>query len=221
MPLVPFNGAYRNKKVLITGNTGFKGSWLSLWLSLLQAKVYGYSLQPPTHPSLFEDLHLDRVVELEQADVLDFGKLKNAIRRIQPDIIFHLAAQSLVRESYARPMETIQVNTMGSLHVMEAVRQLGMPMAIVMVTSDKCYENKEWVYGYRESDAPGGYDPYSSSKGAAEVLISSWRNSFFNKDRISGHGVRLASVRAGNVIGGGDWAADRIVPDCIRDLNEG
>lgn len=221
MRTLPFEGVFKNKKILITGNTGFKGSWLTLWFSLLEARVYGYALGPPTQPSLFEDLHLEKLAVQEEADVLDFERLKATINRVQPDIIFHLAAQSLLGESYDHPLETIQVNTMGSLHVMEAVRQLGIRTALVMVTSDKCYENKEWVHGYRETDPLGGYDPYSASKGAAEILIASWRNSFFPPDQISRHGVRLASVRAGNVIGGGDWAKDRIVPDCIRNLSQG
>ncbi|ELR71646.1 CDP-glucose 4,6-dehydratase [Fulvivirga imtechensis AK7] len=213
-----FDDIFKNKRVLVTGNTGFKGSWLTLWLSMLGAEVYGYSLQPPTKPSLFRILNLNKLINHEEADIRHFNRLKGTIKKVKPDIIFHLAAQSLVGESYLTPLETIEVNTMGPVNVMEAVRQLGEPTAVVMITSDKCYENKEWLHGYRETDPLGGYDPYSSSKGAAEVLIASWRNSFFPSDRIPVHGVRLASARAGNVIGGGDWAKDRIVPDCIRDL---
>ncbi|MBL6448110.1 CDP-glucose 4,6-dehydratase [Fulvivirga sp. 29W222] len=216
-----FDNIYKNKKVLVTGNTGFKGSWLTLWLSMLGAEVYGYSLQPPTEPSLYKVLDLSKLINQEEADIRDFNRLKKIIKTIKPDIIFHLAAQSLVGESYLTPLDTIEINTMGSANVMEAVRQLKYPVAIVMVTSDKCYENKEWLHGYRETDPMGGYDPYSSSKGAAEILISSWRNSFFPNNTILNHGVRLASARAGNVIGGGDWAKDRIVPDCIRDLLKG
>lgn len=218
MTHLPFNEIFRNKKVLITGNTGFKGSWLTLWLSELQADVYGYSLKPPTEPSLFNILRLQRVATQIEADVRDFDQLLDSISDIQPDIIFHLAAQSLVMESYSCPKETVEVNVLGSMHVLEAVRVAGIPCAVVMVTSDKCYDNKEWEHGYRETDPLGGFDPYSSSKGAAEILINSYRNSFFNKYEIARHGVRLASARAGNVIGGGDWAKDRIVPDCIRDL---
>lgn len=218
MDPLPFNGIYKNKKVLITGNTGFKGGWLTVWLSTLEADIYGYSLKPPTVPSLFQILNLERFIAQEEADVRDFERLTAAIKRIQPAIIFHLAAQSLVRESYAKPLETIATNTFGSVNLMEAVRQAGIPVAVVMITSDKCYDNKEWIHGYREVDPLGGYDPYSASKGAAEIFISSWRNSFFNISDISKHRVRIASARAGNVIGGGDWANDRIVPDCIRDL---
>lgn len=213
-----FTTSYIRKKVLITGNTGFKGSWLTLWLHHLGATVYGYSLEPPTNPSLFETLALDHLAHQEYGDVRSFKNLKDAIKRIKPDIIFHLAAQSLVGESYQMPLETIQVNTMGVVHLLEAVRQIARPTALVMVTSDKCYQNKEWIYGYREVDSMGGYDPYSASKGAAEILINSWRDSFFPPQQLKEHGVRLASVRAGNVIGGGDWAKDRIVPDCMRDL---
>lgn len=215
-----FDGIYKNKRVLITGNTGFKGSWLTLWLSELQAEVFGYALKPPTEPSMFDTLQLSQIASQEEADIRDFEKLKVSIKKIKPDIIFHLAAQSLVRESYLNPLETIQVNTLGSVNIMEAVRQTGIATAIVMVTTDKCYENKEWLHAYREPDPLGGYDPYSSSKGAAEILISSWRNSFFNTNEIRKHGVRIASVRAGNVIGGGDWAKDRIIPDCILDLKK-
>lgn len=210
--------SYENKKVLITGNTGFKGSWLTLWLYYLGAEVHGYSLAPPTSPSLFETLQLEQLVFQEHADVRDFNRLKKTIETIKPDIIFHLAAQSLVGESYVSPLETIQVNTLGTANLLEAVRQTKQEIALIMVTSDKCYQNKEWVHGYRETDPMGGYDPYSASKGAAEILINSWRDSFFHPDQIEKHGVRLASVRAGNVIGGGDWAKDRIVPDSMRDL---
>jgi CDP-glucose 4,6-dehydratase len=218
MDIPLFDGIYRNKRVLVTGNTGFKGSWMTLWLSRLGAQVYGYSLAAPTTPSLFELVGLDSIANQQEADVLDLDKLTRVMREVRPDIIFHLAAQSLVRESYENPHETAQVNVIGSVNVLEAVRRTGIPAAVVMVTSDKCYLNKEWLHGYRENDPLGGYDPYSASKGAAEVLIDSWRNSFFHPQAIDKHGVRVASVRAGNVIGGGDWAKDRIVPDCIRDL---
>jgi CDP-glucose 4,6-dehydratase len=214
-----FGNVFRNKKVLITGHTGFKGSWLVLWLKNLGADVYGYSQAPPTSPSMFELLDLQRFVHNHTiADVRDDRRLSDAISQIRPDIIFHLAAQSLVGRSYAAPLETIQVNVQGTVNLLEAVREAKFPVAIIVVTSDKCYDNKEWLYGYRENDPLGGYDPYSASKGAAEILVNSWRNSFFNPKQLSDHGVRIATVRSGNVIGGGDWGTDRIFPDCIKDL---
>ena len=216
--LVGFNKKYEGKKVLITGHTGFKGSWLSLWLKELGADVYGYALDPPTHPSLFEILKLENQIHHQIGDILDLKKLRKSIQKIQPDIIFHLAAQSLVGESYKEPLYTIWANTVGTVNVLEAVRLSGLSPAIIAVTTDKCYENKEWIYGYRENDPLGGYDPYSASKGAAEILIASWRNSFFNIDQLAEHGVRLASVRAGNVIGGGDWNKDHIMTNCIQAL---
>ena len=212
--------AYRGKKVLITGHTGFKGSWLSLWLTHLGATVYGYALEPPTKPSLFQSLQLQDIMEHQLADIRDSEKLEKSLSRIKPDIIFHLAAQSLVRDSYESPVETVTVNTLGTINVMEAVRQLKLPVAMVMVTSDKCYHNQEWLYGYRETDPMGGYDPYSSSKAAAEIFIDSWRNSYFHPENIAVHGVRLASARAGNVVGGGDWTKDNLLPDCIRALQQ-
>lgn len=213
-----FDGVYNGKKVLITGHTGFKGSWLSLWLSSLGANVYGYALAPHTSPALFDVLKLKEIVNHEEADICDLERFRKTIRSIKPDIIFHLAAQTLVRHSYENPVESIMVNTVGTVNILEAIRLENLPVAAVMVTTDKCYENKEWHFGYRENDPMGGYDPYSASKGAAEILISSWRDSYFNPARLSDHGVRVASVRAGNVIGGGDWSKDRIVPDSIRDL---
>lgn len=211
---------YKNKKVLITGHTGFKGSWLSLWLLQLGAKVHGYALAPPTSPSLFEQLDLANRMDSQLGDVRNLQELKDYIKKVAPDFIFHLAAQSLVRDSYENPVETIETNINGTVNLLEAVRQLGIPTTIVVITSDKCYENKEWVHGYRENDPMGGYDPYSMSKGAAELVTSSYRRSFFNPGDYKNHGVRLASARAGNVIGGGDWAKDRIVPDCIRALQK-
>ena len=213
-------GIYKNKRVLITGHTGFKGSWLTLWLTELGAQVFGYALPPPTNPSLFESLDLAKTIDHEVGDVRDFGQLKKRIQRINPDIIFHLAAQSLVGKSYEEPLETVQVNAFGTANLLEAVRQIGLPAALVLITSDKCYENKEWLFGYREEDALGGRDPYSASKAATELLIRSWRDSFFHPSAIDRHGVRIASARAGNVIGGGDWSKNRIVPDCIRDLQK-
>lgn len=209
---------YTNKKVFVTGHTGFKGSWLSLWLLQLGADVYGYSLDPPTNPSLYGLLRLEEVTKSERADILDVETLRRSLRRIKPDIIFHLAAQALVRTSYGLPAETFMVNAAGTVNLLEAIRQENISTAVVLVTTDKCYANKEWIYGYREDDSLGGFDPYSASKAAAEILIAAWRNSFFHPAEVSMHGVRVASARAGNVVGGGDWSKDRIVPDCIRDL---
>jgi len=213
--------SYRDRKVMITGHTGFKGSWFSLWLAKAEAQVYGYSLPPPGNPALFDMLQLKDIVQHQIADIRDFNQLSKTIFRIKPDIIFHFAAQSLVGASYASPLETIEVNTVGTANLMEAVRHAGVPAAVVVVTSDKCYRNREWNYGYRETDELGGDDPYSASKGAAEIMVHSWRKSFFDPSRIQEHGVRVASVRAGNVIGGGDYAVDRIIPDCIRYLQAG
>lgn len=211
-------GIYSGKRVLITGHTGFKGSWLTLWLSHLGATTFGYALAPPTNPSLFELLRLADIIDHQVADIRDESNLTKAVARAKPDIIFHLAAQSLVRESYDTPFETVEINTLGTIRLMEAVRRLGQPVSMVMVTSDKCYENKEWLHAYRETDPLGGHDPYSASKAGAELFISSWRKSFFHPDAISSHGIRLASARAGNVVGGGDWTKDNLVPDCIRAL---
>jgi CDP-glucose 4,6-dehydratase len=207
--------------VLITGHTGFKGSWLSLWLANAGAQIYGYSLRPPGNPALFDLLQLKDVVQHQIADIRDFNQLSKTIFRIKPDIIFHLAAQSLVGQGYSTPLETIEVNTLGTANLMEAVRHAGVPTAVIVVTSDKAYRNMEWKFGYRENDELGGDDPYSASKGAAEIMVHCWRKSFFDPARVKEHGVRLASVRAGNVIGGGDYAVDRIVPDCIRYLQRG
>lgn len=211
-----FAKAFFGKKVAITGHTGFKGAWLAFWLHLLGAKVAGYSLEPPTSPALFDILALDADIDHQIGDIRDLAGLKAWILRQQPDFLFHLAAQPIVRFSYEEPLTTYQVNVNGTIHVLESLRSLDKPCIAIMVTTDKCYENREWVYGYREVDPLGGHDPYSSSKAAAELAISAWRRSFF-KD----HPVMIASARAGNVIGGGDWAKDRIVPDCIRFLREG
>ncbi|MEL4455491.1 CDP-glucose 4,6-dehydratase [Lutimonas vermicola] len=211
---------YKDKKVLVTGHTGFKGSWLSQWLLKLNADVYGYALEPSTSPSLHEQLGLKDKISSKIDDIRNFDALKDYIRSTEPDIIFHLAAQPLVRDSYLDPVYTWETNVNGTMNVLEAVRQLGFETNIVVITSDKCYENKEWIFGYRENDALGGYDPYSASKGAAEIVVSSWRRSFFNPKDYSRHKVKLSSARAGNVIGGGDWAKDRIIPDCIRALQD-
>jgi len=209
---------YHNKKVLVTGHTGFKGGWLSQWLLSLGAEVYGIALPPVGEVSLFDQLQLQKHLTHHICDIRGFEPLKNLVREIEPDIIFHLAAQPLVRESYEIPLLTVETNVMGTVHLLEAVRTLNLSTTIIVITSDKSYENQEWMFGYRENDPMGGYDPYSASKGACEVLTASWRQSFFNPSDYANHGVKLATVRAGNVIGGGDWAADRIVPDCMRAL---
>ena len=215
-----FNGIYNNKTVLVTGHTGFKGSWLCFWLIQMGAKVIGYSLEPPTSPNHFELLNLDMVSVI--GDIRDSDKLNAVFAQYQPEIVFHLAAQPLVRLSYKEPVETFETNVIGTLKVFEACRNTKSVRAIVNITSDKCYENKEWVWGYRENDPMGGYDPYSASKGCAELVTSSYRNSFFNVNEYGkSHNVLLASCRAGNVIGGGDWAKDRLMTDIMVAVSEG
>lgn len=206
-----FNGIYKGKKVFLTGHTGFKGAWLSIWLKQLGAEVLGYSLEPNTTPNLFNLCEIDKEINSVFGDIRDSEKLEKVMTKFNPDIVFHLAAQPLVRLSYNEPKMTYETNVIGTLNVYEAARKCNSLKAIVSITTDKCYENKEWVYGYRENDPMGGYDPYSSSKGCAELLTSSYRNSFFNN-----LGISLASTRAGNVIGGGDWAEDRLIPDLVR-----
>lgn len=206
---------WQDKTVFVTGHTGFKGSWLCLWLELLGAKVFGYSLSVPTEPNLFELVKGDRLTSTI-ADVCNLEQLTQAIQAAQPEIVIHMAAQSLVRESYKNPVTTYATNIMGTVNVLEAVRQVGHVKAVIIVTSDKCYENQEWLWGYRESEPMGGYDPYSSSKGCAELVTEAYRNSFFNPSTYTQHGVGVASVRAGNVIGGGDWASDRLIPDIVK-----
>lgn len=214
-----FGGIYKNKKVLVTGHTGFKGSWLSLWLKELDAKVIGYALQPNTQPNHFELLDIDMISII--GDITDYDRLYQVFQEYQPDIVFHLAAQPLVRYSYANPVETFQTNVMGTVNVFEACKNTKSVKAIVNITSDKCYDNKEQIWGYRETDSMGGYDPYSASKGCAELVTSSYRNSFFNPDDYHiKHNTLLASCRAGNVIGGGDWAEDRLIPDIIRAIEK-
>jgi len=213
---------FEGKKILITGHTGFKGSWLTLWLIKLGTKVIGYSLEPPTKPSLFEILNLKEKIVHIIGDIRDEEKLKNIFKKYKPEIVFHLAAQSLVRFSYKEPKLTYETNVMGTLNILEAIRETKSVRVVIIVTSDKCYENKEWVYGYRENDPLGGYDPYSSSKACAELVVEAYRNSFFNpKNYGKEHQVALASVRAGNVIGGGDWQVDRLIPDCVKALSKG
>jgi CDP-glucose 4,6-dehydratase len=217
-----FGDIYRGKKVLVTGHTGFKGSWLCEWLLSLGAEVVGYSLDPQPHEKLFDQLKLSaRLTEDHRADILDQPKLAKVVQESRPDVVLHLAAQPLVQLSYDIPVETFATNVMGTAHLLEAVRLSGHSCAVVAVTTDKCYENREWLHGYREEDAMGGHDPYSASKGAAELVIASYRNSFFASGSNSKSKVHLASARAGNVIGGGDWAKDRIVPDCIRAIQQG
>lgn len=211
---------YRGKTVFVTGHTGFKGAWLSIWLHKLGARVVGFALAPETR-SLFAAARLDTRIAHIEGDVRDVDALRRAMTTHKPDMVFHLAAQSLVRPSYRSPRETFDVNVMGTVNVLEAVRATASVRVCEIITSDKCYENREWVYAYRENDAMGGYDPYSASKGAAELAVNSYRNSFFNLQAASNPNVGLASVRAGNVIGGGDWAEDRIIPDCIRALSAG
>jgi CDP-glucose 4,6-dehydratase len=207
---------WTGKKVFVTGHTGFKGSWLSLWLQMLGAEVIGYALAPPTSPSLFELANVAHGMTSVVGDIKDLNLLKQVMQSYQPDIVIHMAAQALVRESYHNPVDTYAVNIMGTVNVLEAVRSVSSVRAVVSITSDKCYENREWVWGYRESDPMGGYDPYSSSKGCAELVATAYRQSFFNPADYGQHGVAIATVRAGNVIGGGDWAKDRLIPDILN-----
>jgi len=217
-----FAGVFAGKKVLVTGHTGFKGSWLSLWLAELGAEVHGYALAPDTEPNLFETAKVESSLTSHRiADIRDYAALKAALTEIRPDIVLHLAAQPLVRLSYREPRETYETNVMGTVNLLDAIRSVDSVRVCQIITSDKCYENHEWVYAYRENDAMGGFDPYSNSKGCAELVVSSYRQSFFHPDRIGEHGVSVASSRAGNVVGGGDWAEDRIIPDCIRALSAG
>lgn len=218
-----FNNFYKGKKVLVTGHTGFKGSWLSIWLHELGAEVVGVGLEPYSEKDNFVLSGIGKKIKADiRADIRDGEKMKEIFALYQPEIVFHLAAQPLVRLSYEIPVETYQTNVMGTINIMEAIRATESVKVGVMITTDKCYDNKEQMRGYKEDDPFGGYDPYSSSKGACEIAIQSWRRSFFNpEDYGKKHHVSLASVRAGNVIGGGDWAKDRIIPDCIRALEAG
>jgi len=210
-----FSNIYKNKVVLVTGHTGFKGSWLALWLQELGAKVIGYALNLPSTPNHFELLELDTVSII--ADIRDRRKLVEVFSSYNPELVFHLAAQPLVRQSYKEPVHTFETNVMGTVNVLEACRQQESVRAMVNITSDKCYENREWVWGYRENDPMGGYDPYSSSKGCAELIANSYRSSFFSLQNYGQtHQFLLASARAGNVIGGGDWGEDRLIPDIVR-----
>jgi CDP-glucose 4,6-dehydratase len=221
-------GPFDGKVVLVTGHTGFKGSWLAEWLLMLGARVVGVALPPPTKPSLFEQLGLASRMEHHVLDIGDADGLARLVRQTQPDFVFHLAAQPLVRESYREPVATWSTNVMGTIHLLEALRDLGAEYGDqgrrctgIFITSDKCYDNREWVHGYRENDALGGHDPYSASKAGAEIAVAAYRKSFFGIDGDERSTLGIATARAGNVIGGGDWAADRIVPDCIRHLEAG
>ncbi len=210
-----------NKKVFITGHTGFKGSWLCLWLHLPGARVSGYALNPPTEPNLFDLCGIKNFVETATADVRDGLALIKAMTEAKPEIVVHMAAQPIVRDSYKIPVETYSINVMGTVNLFEAVRKCSSVKAVVNVTTDKCYENKEWPWGYRENDYLGGYDPYSNSKACSELVTSAYRSSYFNPNEYDSHGVGVASARAGNVIGGGDWATDRLIPDCVRAILKG
>lgn len=217
-----FHDFYRGKRVLVTGHTGFKGSWLSIWLHELGAEVIGVAQDPFTERDNFVLSGIGQRIKADiRADIRDGERIKEIFRQYQPEIVFHLAAQPLVRLSYDIPVETYQTNVMGTIHILEAIRFTDSVKVGVMITTDKCYENREQIWGYRENEPMGGYDPYSSSKGAAEIAIASWRRSFFHPGAYEKHGKSIASVRAGNVIGGGDWALDRIIPDCIKALEAG
>lgn len=217
-----FTDFFKNKKVFITGHTGFKGSWASLWLQKMGAKVTGYSLEPPTNPSLFELAHVAKGMKHIVGDVRDYAHLLQSLQESSPEIVIHMAAQPIVRESYKNPVETYSINLMGTVHLLQAIREIPSVRSVVNVTTDKCYENREWVWGYRENEPMGGYDPYSNSKGCSELATASFRNSFFAPAEYGKkHHVCLATVRAGNVVGGGDWAVDRLIPDCMKAVLRG
>lgn len=211
---------WKGRKVLITGHTGFKGSWLSLWLQKAGAVLTGFALQPPTTPNLFELARVAEGMASVSGDIRELDDLKTCVVEAEPEIVFHLAAQALVQNSYQQPVETYATNIMGTVNLLEAVRQAKSVRAVIIVTSDKCYENKSWHWGYRENDRLGGFDPYASSKACAELVTAAYRNSFFPAERYAEHGVAIATVRTGNVIGGGDWAANRLLPDIVRAILE-
>jgi CDP-glucose 4,6-dehydratase len=212
---------WQNKNVLVTGHTGFKGSWLCLWLYMLGANVTGYALEPPTKPSLFKLCKIDELIHSVIGDIRDKELLRKVMNESNPEIVIHLAAQPLVGESYKDPVGTYEINVMGTINLLESIRFSPGIKAVVNVTTDKCYDNKEWVWGYRENEPMGGYDPYSNSKACSELITNSYRLSYFNSQDYQKHGVGLASARAGNVIGGGDWAPDRLIPDCIKSIFNG
>ena len=216
--VVMFREFYKGKKVLVTGHTGFKGAWLSLWLKELGAEVIGVSLPAPTNPNLHEIIKAHAFAQEFECDIRDYDRLAGIVQQAKPDVLFHLAAQPLVRRSYALPLETLHTNVLGTAHVLESVRAAGLETMVLIITSDKCYENREWEYAYRERDRLGGHDVYSMSKAVAELVANSWNRSFFLPDEKLGH---VVTARAGNVIGGGDYAEDRIVPDSVRALLEG
>ncbi len=216
MEKVVISDFFKNKRILITGDTGFKGSWLALWLKTLGASVYGYSLPPEYEHDHYNLIKLHKEIHHIDGNLLDFNWLKKQFDEIKPEIVFHLAAQALVRYSYDEPKLTFDTNVLGSANILESIRKSKSVKSLIYVTSDKCYKNKEWIWGYRENDELGGHDPYSASKAAAEIVFSSYFDSYFSLNSNKG----VASVRAGNVIGGGDWANDRIIPDCIRSLME-
>lgn len=216
------NHSFWNKRrVFITGHTGFKGSWLSLWLSTLGADVTGYALDPPTDPSLFVQAGVSAEVRSLRGDVRDYDRLHAALEQFRPEVVIHMAAQSVVRRGFEDPIETYSTNVMGTVNLLEALRRLRQPCAVVNVTSDKCYENREWVWGYRENERMGGHDPYSNSKGCAELVTSAFRDSFFSAESVAEHGIALASARAGNAIGGGDWTCHQLIPDLMRAFLQG
>ena len=212
---------WKGKRVFLTGHTGFKGSWLSLWLQQLGADLTGFALVPPTQPSLFVEGRVGDGMKSVIGDVRDLPSLQQAMTAASPEVVIHMAAQPLVRYSYEHPVETYATNVMGTVHVLEAVRNTKGIRSVVNITTDKCYENKEWPWGYRENEPMGGYDPYSNSKGCAELVSAAYRSSFFNAETHARHGVALATVRAGNVIGGGDWARDRLIPDILSAFEQG
>jgi len=212
---------WRGRRVFLTGHTGFKGSWLALWLSRLGAQVRGYALDPWTEPNMFTLAAVGTVIDDVRADVRDYAKIEASMSEFAPEVVFHLAAQPIVRRSYSDPVGTYATNVMGTVHVLEAVRKTKSVRAVVCVTTDKCYMNQEWIWPYRENDPLGGYDPYASSKACAEIVSAAYRRSFFPLDRLHEHHVALATARAGNVIGGGDWSQDRLIPDLVRGFNSG
>ena len=212
---------WQDKRVLLTGHTGFKGSWMSLWLQSMGAQITGYALAPPTNPSLFEIADVAQGMTSIIGDIRDLAKLQAVFTELQPEIVIHMAAQPLVRYSYLNPVESYSTNVMGTVQLLEAVRNTPGVKAVVNITTDKCYENREWVWGYRENESMGGFDPYSNSKSCAELVSAAYRSSFFNADTYAQHGVATATVRAGNVIGGGDWAQDRLIPDILSAFEQG
>lgn len=215
---LPDTNFWKDRVVFVTGHTGFKGSWLLLLLNYLGARVYGYALTPDTNPSLFEICNLNSIVNSTIGDIRNYAMLQKAVSEARPSIVIHLAAQPLVRRSYSEPLYTFETNVMGTANLLEAVRNVSAIKAVVNVTTDKCYENKEWIWPYREEDALGGYDPYSGSKACSELLTATYRSSFFNPDDYKKHNIAIATARAGNVIGGGDWSRDRLIPDILRSV---